>query len=322
MDKIASEHLPKVRPKKKERLIDDFRKNKALYLMLIPGIIFFAIFSYIPLGGLIMAFQNFNIMDGIFGSELSGLDNFKFLLSESMLPDLSRAVKNTFTLNVLFIVSGTLAAVGLAVVFSEIKNKKLKKIAQSVSILPNFISWVIIALFLDIFLNSNTGIITNLLENFGTSINFYQNAKVWPIVLVILKIWQGAGYGSIVYLATITSIDQEIYEAAEIDGASRWQQIRRITIPIMIPTIVLMTMFSIGKIFNGDFGMLYAIVGDNSELYATTDVIDTYVYRMMRTLNEFGLSTAVGLVQSLVGLFLVWVSNTLARKYQPNSAIF
>lgn len=322
MDKLASEHLPKAKPKKKERLIDDFRKNKALYLMLIPGIIFFAIFCYIPLGGLIMAFQNFNIMDGIFGSEFSGLDNFKFLLSESMLPDLSRAVRNTFTLNVLFIISGTLSAVGLAVVFSEIKSKKIKKLTQSVSILPNFISWVIIALFLDIFLNSKTGIITNLLESFGTSINFYQNAKVWPIVLVILKIWQGAGYGSIVYLATITSIDREIYEAAEMDGASRWQQIRRITIPIMIPTIVLMTMFSIGKIFNGDFGMLYAIVGDNSELYATTDVIDTYVYRMMRTLNEFGLSTAVGLVQSLVGLFLVWVSNTLARKYQPNSAIF
>lgn len=322
MEKTVAKVSEVNHPKKKERLIDDFRKNKALYLMLIPGIIFFVIFSYIPMGGLIMAFQNFNVMDGLFHSPLNGLENFKFLLSESMLPDLSRAVKNTFFLNILFIVSGTLAAVALAVVFSEIKSKRLKKITQSVSILPNFISWVIIALFLDIFLNSRTGIITNFLANFGMQVNFSQDPKIWPLVLVLLKIWQGAGYGSIVYLATITSIDQEIYEAAEIDGASRWQQIRRITIPILIPTVVLMTMFSIGKIFNGDFGMLYAIVGDNSELYATTDVIDTYVYRMMRTLNEFGLSTAVGLVQSLVGLFLVWVSNTLARKFQPGAAIF
>ena len=311
-----------VKEKKKTSFIDDFKKNKSLYIMLIPGIVFFFIFCYIPMGGIVMAFQNFNIMDGIFGSPFNGLENFKFLLSESMLPDLKRVIFNTFFLNVIFIVSGTFAAVSLALVFSEIRNSRIKKITQSVSILPNFISWVIIALFLDIFLNSRTGIITNLLMQFGTKINFYQNPTVWPVVLMILKIWQGAGYGSIVYLATITGIDSEIYEAAEMDGASRWQQILKITLPIMIPTVILLTIFSIGKIFSGDFGMIYALIGDNSQLYSTTDVIDTYVFRMMRTLNEFGLSTAVGLVQSLVGMILVLFSNYLARKFQPESAIF
>lgn len=301
---------------------EDFKRNKSLYLMLIPGIVFFIIFAYIPMGGIILAFKRFNVMDGIWGSPFNGIDNFKFMLSPSMFPDLRRAVVNTFVLNIIFIVSGTISAVTLAIVFSEIRNTRIKKLTQSLSILPNFLSWVIIALFLDVFINPRSGIFTNLLTSIGIEMNFYMDPTLWPIILMILKIWQGAGYGSIVYLATITGIDQEIFEASDIDGASRWQKITRITLPILKPTVVLLTLFSIGKIFNGDFGMLYAIVGDNSQLYPTTDVIDTYVYRMMRTLNEFGITTAVGLVQSLVGMFLVYISNALARKYQPDSAIF
>lgn len=325
MQNVATETAkPRIKKEKKKKrgFIADFKRNKALYLMMIPGIIFFIIFCYVPMVGLIMAFENFNIMDGVFGSQFNGIENFKFLLSPSMLPDLSRAVYNTVFLNVLWIVSGTIAAVGLAVVFNEIRRSRLSKLTQSLSILPNFLSWVIIALFLDVFLNTRTGIVTNLLANVGIKLNFYQDPKVWPLVLVVLKIWQGAGYGSIIYLATITGIDSQIYEAAEIDGASRWTQITKITLPILMPTVVLLTLFSIGKIFNGDFGMLYAIIGDNSTLYPTTDVIDTYVYRMMRTLNEFGLSTAVGLVQSVVGLFMVMIANWLAKKFAPQSAIF
>ncbi len=324
MQTLVKEPKEAKKKRKKEKISfkEDFKRNKSLYLMLIPGIIFFIIFSYVPMGGLILAFKRFNVVDGLFGSPFNGLDNFRFMLSPSMFPDLKRAVINTFVLNIIFIVSGTLASVTLAIVFSEVRNKRAQKLTQSLSILPNFISWVIIALFLDIFINPRTGVITKLLLTFGMKTNFYSDPTYWPIILMILKVWQGAGYGSIVYLATITGIDSGIMEAADIDGASRWQKITKITIPILAPTVVLLTLFSIGKIFNGDFGMLYAIIGDNSQLYPTTDVIDTYVYRMMRTLNEFGISTAVGLVQSLVGMVLVFVSNALARKFQPESAIF
>lgn len=324
MQTLVKEPKEAKKKRKKEKISfkEDFKRNKSLYLMLIPGIIFFIIFSYVPMGGLILAFKRFNVVDGLFGSPFNGLDNFRFMLSSSMFPDLKRAVINTFVLNIIFIVSGTLASVTLAIVFSEVRNKRAQKLTQSLSILPNFISWVIIALFLDIFINPRTGVITKLLLTFGMKTNFYSDPTYWPIILMILKVWQGAGYGSIVYLATITGIDSGIMEAADIDGASRWQKITKITIPILAPTVVLLTLFSIGKIFNGDFGMLYAIIGDNSQLYPTTDVIDTYVYRMMRTLNEFGISTAVGLVQSLVGMVLVFVSNALARKFQPESAIF
>src|SRR5699024_10774075 len=158
-------------------------------------------------------------------------------------------VINTFVLNIIFIVSGTLASVTLAIVFSEVRNKRAQKLTQSLSILPNFISWVIITLFLDIFINPRTGVITRLLLTFRMKTNFYSDPTYWPIILMILKVWQGAGYGSIVYLATITGIDSGIMEAADIDGASRWQKITKITIPILSPTVVLLTLFSIGKIF-------------------------------------------------------------------------
>ena len=307
---------------KRGGFINEIRKNAFLYSMTVPGILFFLVFSYLPMFGLIMAFQNFNVKLG-FASPFCGLDNFKFFFNRSIFPGLSKATINTLVLNVLFITATTIFSVVLALAFSEVRNKKYSKLTQTLSLLPYFISWTIVSLFIkNVLLSSNNGILTDLLSTFGITVNFYDNAKVWPAILVFLKFWQGSGYGSIVYLATITGIDVQIMEAAEIDGARRWDKIRYMTLPILKPTIILMTLFSIGRIFNGDFGMIYALVGDNAMLYSTTDVIDTYVYRAMRTLGQYGLSSAIGIMQSVLGFLFVMFANGIARKVEPDSAIF
>lgn len=311
------------RVKKKNGFFQEIKKHGFLYGMTVPGILQIFIFSYIPMLGLVIAFQNFNVKDGIFGSSFCGLNNFRFFFNGSIWPGLSKAAVNTLWLNVIFIIASTFVSVVLAVVFSEITAKKYKKITQTLSLLPYFISWTIVSLFLNnAVISTDNGILTNLLEGMGIQINFYQEAWVWPIIMVVLKVWQASGYGAIVYLATITGIDPGIMEAAEIDGATKWQKIRYMTLPILRPTVILMTLFNIVRIFYGDFGMFYALIGDNSMLYSTVDVIDTYTYRAMRTLNEYGLSTAIGMVQSVLGFIMVVTANKLARKYEPDSAIF
>lgn len=302
--------------------IREIKKNSFLYGMTIPGMLFFLIFSYLPMAGLIIAFQNFNVKQG-FMSPFCGLENFKFFFNRSIFPNLTKAALNTLWLNFLFIMATTVTSVVLALAFSELRMKKYSRLTQTLSLLPYFISWAIVSLFINsVLLNSSNGILVHLLNALGVEVNFFSEAKVWPPILVFLKVWQGAGYNSIVYLATITGIDTQIMEAAEIDGASRLERIRYMTFPILRPTIVLMTLFSVGKIFYGDFGMIYAIIGDNGMLYSTTDVIDTYVYRAMRTLGQYGLSSAIGMIQSILGFILVMIANGIARKLEPDSAIF
>ncbi len=307
--------------KEKTGFLHEMKTNGALYLIMLPGILFFIIFHYIPMGGLVIAFQDFKIIAGIFGSPFVGLANFKYLLTTNF-DYLLMVIKNTLLLNVLFITFSTVFAVVLAIMFSEIKQKYVKKVAQTISILPYFISWTVIALFLEAFLKTDGGMFSMWLEEIGHPISFYSDPSVWVALLVFLKIWQGAGYLAIVYIATITGIDTGIYEAATIDGASRWQQILFLTIPILRPTIILMTLFSVGRIFNGDFGMIYGLIGDNSLLYSTTDVIDTYVYRMMRTMGNYSMSSALGMIQSVVGMAFVLTANMLTKKFEPEAAIF
>lgn len=308
--------------KKKGGFIREIRKNSFLYALTLPGILFFLVFSYLPMGGLVIAFQDFNMIKGIFGSEFFGFGNFKFLFNEGTRGTVLQVMGNTLWLNVLFILFSTLASVALAVMFSEVRNRKIKRVTQTVSILPYFVSWPVIALFLEAFLKADGGLISTLLERAGHNISFYSDPGPWPLLLVILRIWQGAGYGAIVYIATITGIDPGIYEAANIDGASRLQKIFHITIPILRPTIILMTLFSVGRIFYGDFGMIYGLVQDNSLLFPTTDVIDTYVYRMLRDLGNYGMASAVGMIQSVCGFIFVFAANSLAKRYEPDSAIF
>lgn len=294
-------------------------KHKLLYAMMIPGIIWTLIFSYVPMAGLIVAFKKFDYSLGMFKSEWAGLSNFKFLFNNK---DLGLITWNTIFLNLLFLFFSTTVSVFLAILFCEIKNKHVKKTMQSIAILPYFISWAVVSMFLQGFLNDK-GLVNQMITAFGgQSISFYNDPKWWPIILVILKVWQGAGFGTVVYIATITGFDSSIYEAAQIDGANKFQIIKSITLPMLKTTIILMTLMGIGNIFRGDFGMIYALVGDNSLLYKTTDVIDTYVYRALRQNPNLGFSTAVSFYQSVVGFVIVLISNKITRKVEPDSALF
>lgn len=306
----------------KPTLWQDIKKNKWLAGMCIPAIVFFIVFHYIPMAGLYIAFVNYKPSTGIWLSQFVGLENFKFFFTSK---DWITITTNTLYLNVLFIGTGTIASVAIAIMLSEIKNKWVKKISQSIVILPHFMSWTIVALF-SVAIIASDGLINQIIVavtgNPDKAIAFYNTPSVWPTLLVCLKIWQGAGFGSIVYLATITGIDQEIYEAAVIDGASRWRCITKITLPLLKNTIIMLTIMSVGKIFYGDFGMIYAMVGPNSLLFPTTDVIDTYLLRAMMENTNMGMTAAIGLVQSVLGFILVIASNALANKVSPDSALF
>lgn len=308
----------------KSGLIADFRydlkNNRGLIGLTIPAVVWFIVFAYCPMLGLVIAFQKYSPAKGIFGSQFVGLQNFKFFFGSQ---DFIRVTFNTLFLNALFILATNFVAIVMAVALSEIKNKYFKKISQSIIILPHFISWTVIALLIEAFLKTEGGFVNNIIMSFGAEpIKFMQTPGLWPAILTILRVWQGAGYSSIVYLAAITGFDQSMYEAARVDGASRWQCITKITLPLLKPTIVLLLLMAVGKIFNGDFGMVYALVGNNTLLYPTTDIIDTYVYRQLMEQSNMGMSSAVGLWQSIMGCIMVVIMNKITKKIDKDSALF
>lgn len=303
-----------------ENLWYDLKHNKFLFLLCLPGIVWFLLFSYVPMLGLVIAFQDFSAAKGIFGSKFVGLKNFEFFVGSK---DFFTITYNTLFLNACFIAATMITSIAIAIILSELTNKYFVKVTQSMVILPHFVSWTVVALLSQALLNTDKGLINQIVTHFGgDAINFNTNAGIWPGVLTVMKVWQGAGYGSIVYLAAITGIDQEIYEAARVDGATRVQCIRFLTLPLLKATIILLFIMSVGKIFYGDFGMIYAIVGNNTVLYPKTDVIDTYVYRMLMESQNIGMSSAVGLYQSVMGFIMVLFTNQITRKVSPESAIF
>lgn len=297
----------------------EIRKNKFLYGMTVPAFIWVVIFSYIPLYGILIAFKRFSYKDGIWGSPWVGLGNFEFLFHYK---GIGKIFFNTIFLNVLFIFFTTVCSLLLALMFVEIKNKTYNRLVQTVAIFPHFVSWTVVAMFLTTIVGSNGMLTKFIVEMTGKNPDFYKTAWYWPIIFVILKIWQGAGYGTIVYVAAITGFDQEMYEAARVDGATRLQQVTKITLPLLKTTVIMLTIMNIGGIFKGDFGMIYAIVGDNAFLYDSVDVIDTFAYRALRELNNLGMSTAISFFQSLVSLVMILATNAITKKIEPDSAIF
>ena len=250
---------------------------------------------------------------------ISLLENFKFFFSSS---SWLLVTLNTLYLNALFIITGTVGSLIIAVVMSEIKNKWFTRVAQTFMTLPNFVSWATIALFSVAFFSVD-GILNKAVTGMGgSSIPFYSSPDMWPLAFVLIRLWKGAGWGAIVYMAAILGIDKEIYEAARIDGASRLRCIFKITLPLIKNIVILMFIMSIGNIFKGDFGMIYPFIGDNALLYPTTDVIDTYVYRALRTFTNYGRTAAIGLYQSVMGFALVLFANWLARRHSPEAAVF
>lgn len=305
--------------KSKNSFLREIRKNQLMYLLMLPGILLIFVFAYLPMLGIVIAFQDYNAVKGIMGSEFVGFKNFEFFVESS---DVWKVVLNTLFLNFLFILFGTIAAVTIAIVLSELKAKKFKSITQTIITLPYFLSWTVVAMIVSTFF-TQSGIVNQIVGLFGKEpIAFLSEASYWPLILVCLKLWHGAGFGSIVYLAAISGINPDIYESASLDGASRWDKIRHITLPLLKPTIFLLLLLALGGIFYGDLGMLYAIIGNNSVLYPTTDVIDTYVLRALLELGNISMSSAVGLFQSFVGFLLVVTVNQLARKFSPDSALY
>jgi putative aldouronate transport system permease protein len=231
--------------------------------------------------------------------------------------------RNTVVLNFLFILVGSVCAILLALLLNEVRGKKFLKASQSSMLFPFFISWIIVSYMLEGLLNTQTGMLNRLIENFGGErISFYTQPKYWYPILILLRIWKNTGYSSIIYLAAITGIDEGLYEAAYIDGANRWKRIWYITMPLLLPTVMILTLMDIGRIFYGDFGMFYAIIRDNGSLMPIAEVIDTYVFRTFKLTGDPGVSMAIGLYQSIVGFVLVFGSNWITRKYYPEGALF
>lgn len=306
--------------KKKYTFFTDIRRNPFSYLLVLPAAAYVFIWGYMTLPYIAMAFQNYHFTTGLFRSPFVGLKHFEFFFRSNRA---SLVTFNTVFLNILFISTGTIGAVTLSLMLNEMRFKKFLKVCQSMMIFPSFLSWIIVSYIVFAFLSSEYGWLYSIIRFFGGKpVSMYSDASFWPAILVVIKFWKGVGYSAIVYLATLTGIDEGLYEAARIDGANKFQEIRYITIPMLMPTVCILTLLAIGGIFYGDFGMIYSLVGDNGILMRTTDVIDTYVFRALRQTGDPASAMAVGFYQAVVGFVLVFGSNRLVKRFFPDGAIF
>lgn len=306
--------------KKKSKLIF-IKRFLPFYIMMLPAIIYLFVNNYIPMSGMVLAFKNYRVADGIYGSQFCGLNNFKFLFQTS---DAWIITRNTLVYNVVFIVLGNICSIAVAIFLNDLRTKKLKKIYQTIILLPYFISIVVVAYLVNAFLAGNLGFINmRILEPLGLeTVQFYAEQKYWPFIIIFVYLWKNVGYSCILYLATLSGIDPSYYEAAELDGASKWQQIRKITIPCLTPTIITLVILAIGKIFYSDFGLFYQIPMNSGVLYPVTQTIDTYVFTGLTASNNIGMSAAAGFYQSVVGFLLVLISNLIVRKVSKENAMF
>lgn len=295
-------------------------ENRVMWLMLLPAITFIVIFAYIPMGGVIVAFEDYKNRLGILGSPWVGLANFRYLIISNKLWTLTR---NTLAYNACFISLGMFCEVSLAIIISELPLHNLKKFFQSLTFLPFFISWVVVASIVMSIFGYENGVLNTILSSLGMErSNLYGNPARFPIVLVLLYLWKATGYGTIIYLASITGMDQEMLEAAEIDGANIWQRIWHITIAHLRPTMVIMLLLAIGRVFRGDFGMFYQIVGRSQLLLEVSDIIDTYVYRSLVNSPNTGMAAAAGLYQSVLCFVSILVANFAVKKIEPDYTLF
>ena len=302
------------------RIKREFRNNWLLFVMLIPAIVYVIIFAYWPMSGVVLAFKDFKTRLGIYGSPWVGLQNFKFLQISGKLGLLTR---NTLLYNLAFIFLGVVLEMGFAIVLNEVVGRKFKKGLQTIMFLPYFISWVVVSAIMFNMFNYEKGTVNNLLSSLGASrFDLYNSGSSWPLTLIIINAWKKTGYGMVVYLAAITGLDQEIFEAASIDGANVWQKIRHITIPSLVPQMMILVLLALGNVFRGDFGMFYQTVKDNSNLLPYTDILDTYVYRSLMQTGDIGMSAAAGLYQSVLCFITICTANLLVKKLQPDYALF
>ncbi len=297
------------------------RRMLPLWLMVLPGMMYLLINNYIPMLGVFIAFKKIHYSKPLWLNDWAGFDNFTFLFAS---PDAYIILRNTLLYNSAFIFLNLIFALFIAVMLNELKNKLLKKSYQSILLLPYLLSFGIVGYLVYAFLSVEHGFInTNILSLFGIQpIEWYMNSEYWPYILLIVQNWKTVGYLSVIYLAAIVGINNEYYEAAYIDGANKWSQITKITIPLIKPVIVIMTLLAIGRIFYADFGLFYQVPMNTGRLLPTTNVIDTYVYRALIQTGDVGMSAAAGLFQSVLGFFLVLVANFTVRKIDKDNALF
>ena len=319
--------------RKKRGLLGGRRQQWAFLMMLLPGVAFLICFSYLPMPGIIMAFKNYKlaippkdfwiqnrfIYSVFVQNSWVGLSNFRFLTATS---DGWMILRNTVGYNVLFMVTGLILSVGLAVVINELRSRRLAKLYHTILFLPYFISWMVCAYALYALISA-TGFFNQIAKSLGSpTINYYTKSQYWPYIFLIANIWKYTGNGSIIYLATLTGLDQDLYEAAAIDGAGKWRQFWQITLPQLMPTIVLLQILAIGRIFNGDFDMFYSLPNGSGILRNVTNTIDVYVYTAMRAGSQLGYAAAGAFFQSSVGFILILVTNMIVRRVEPEMSLF
>ena len=296
-----------------------FKRWVPLYLMMAPGLIYLFINNYMPLAGLVVACKSYNVVDGIFGSPWAGLSNFTYLFNDAW-----TITRNTLLYNIVFIIINLILGIAFAIFICDIRSKACKTIYQSAILLPFLMSIVIVSYITFAFFSGDNGMLNKtILPFFGKeAINWYSESKYWPVILVIVNTWKGVGYGCLIYISSISGIDPSFYEAAELDGASKWKQIRYITLPSIMPSVITLTLLNIGRIFYSDFGLFYQVTQNSGQLYDTTNVIDTYVYRALLQSGNIGMASAAGFYQSIVGFACVLLANVVVRKLSPENAMF
>lgn len=307
-------------PQKASRHRAHFRQFLPLYLMALPGLCYLFFNNYMPMAGLSIAFLDVNYQKGIWNSDWCGLKNFEFLFATK---DAWIITRNTIGYNLLFIVLGTVLAVATAVLLNEIGHKFWNRFFQTSILIPYLFSYVIISYLVYGFLSPNTGMLNHVLQLLGQEpVSWYMESKYWPFILTFVEMWKKTGYNAVVYYATLVGIDETLYEAAQLDGAGKYKQIFRITIPMLSPTIIMMMLLSVGRIFHSDFGLFYQIPMQTGVLKNVTSTIDTYVYNGLMTLGDVGMSSAAGFYQSIVGFLLVLTSNWLVKHKKLEGSLF
>lgn len=303
-----------------KRFFKDVRNNKLLLAMSLPAVIYIIMFSYIPMFGILIAFKDYNYRSGIFGSKWVGLKNFEFLFSSG---DLYVMLRNTICYNIVFILLGMVFAVLLAILYDALGKSKLIKLNQTLSILPHFLSIVVIGYFVNAFINTDKGTINQFLVSIGKEpVNWYSEAKYWPFILTFVKMWMTVGWNSVIYFSTIKGFNSDYYEAALVDGASWWQRIRHITLPLLKPTMIVLLIMSIGGIMSSGIDLFYIIPRNSGALYPVTQTVDTYVYNSLLKSTNLGMTSATSVFQSVVGFILVVTTNAVVRKVSPEDSMF
>ena len=310
--------------RKRRRFTDD---DLDLTLLSLPTVIWFIAFCYIPLPGIIFAFKNYKVKPGkgfiyslFVNSKWVGFKNFEFLFRS---PDLKNIFRNTLGYNIVFLIIGITFPVALAIMINELHSKRLAKVCQTSVFLPHFLSWVVVSYFVFAFLSTDKGLLNSLIAGAGgTPVLWYQNKRPWPYLLVFINTWKTFGYSMVVYMASITGFDQSLYESAVIDGATKWQQTRWITLPLLRPIISIMFILNVGHIFSTDFGLFFQVTRDSNSIIDVTQTLDVYVYKALMQNNNYNYSSAVSLLQSVLGCIFMIVTNKIVKRIDPESGLF